>query len=207
MQRFILNLNHINDDLAKNNTSYFYKQTLIPINSYYNLIISPYHENSSHIFRDIYKKNDFDKLINNTYSFKPISSKKYNKGAFYIDTMGKGKVINYEIIPRKVTIINPIESPFYISEIIFYSHENMHLFEPCLLLNNLFSKNAFLRIQFIAYKIKKFKDLYKYIYKPINNVVIDKLDNYCLDLSNFNVKYLINNCKLKKYFAINCVYV
>tara|TARA_B100000963_G_C22636275_1_gene677814 strand:+ start:675 stop:1298 length:624 start_codon:yes stop_codon:yes gene_type:complete len=207
MQRFILNLNHLSIDLIENNTSYFYKKNLLPINSSYNLIMSPYHVNSAHKFRDIYKTDDFYMLLNNEYNFKPISSKKYNVGPFYIDTMGKGDIINYEIIPKKINTANKILKSFYISEIIFFSHENIHIFNPVLLISDLFSKTSFLKIEFIAYEIEKFKNLYKYIYKPINNIIINKRKNYTLDLSNFNVNYLINTDKLKKYFVINCVYV
>lgn len=207
MQRFILNLNHLNIDLIENNTSYFYEKSLLPINISYNLIMSPYHVNSSHKFRDIYKKEDFNMLLNNKYNFKPISSKKYNVGSFYIDTMGKGDIINYEIIPKKINTANKIHKSFYISEIIFFSHENIHIFNPILLLSDLFSKTSFLKIEFIAYEIEKFKSLYKYIYKPINNMIINRRENYTLDLSDFNVNYLINTDKLKKYFVINCIYV
>ena len=79
--------------------------------------------------------------------------------------------------------------------------------DSSLVLSDLFSKTSFLKIEFIAYEIEKFKSLYKYIYKPINNMIINRRENYTLDLSDFNVNYLINTDKLKKYFVINCIYV
>ena len=97
--------------------------------------------------------------------------------------LGKGDIINYEIIPKKINTANKILKSFYISEIIFFSHENIHIFNPVLLLSDLFSKTSFLKIEFIAYEIEKFKNLYKYIYKPINNIIINKRENYTLDLS------------------------
>ena len=66
--------------------SFYSDNNIIPINANVNFKPLEYYRNSSHIFRDVNCENDYNNLLNNISTPKPISNKKYKRRWFFINS-------------------------------------------------------------------------------------------------------------------------
>ena len=187
MKDFIIDLNYIPSETINNNTSYYKKHNIIPINSIYKLYTQNYFKNSPHIFRDFYDDTDFTQLLNNRFTLKPISHKEYNMGKFYIPSSKNSNVINTEIIPVKVDKYNIINFGYKIKEIYTFNNDiDTGLFKTLFFYHNKINgKKNIKELLFIADDINISSDFKIIKWIPINNFSVTYTDYYEIDISNF----------------------
>lgn len=201
MVKYILTHKNIPSEYYKNNESYYNKTNIIPINSYYKLFNVPYYKNSPYCYRNIHNSNDFNKLLNNKYTRKPISNKVYNIGQYHNPDIKTKIYIKDEILPIKVDKYNTIDNSFHIQEIIFYSKKK-HNFNSTLRIFKDFDESPFFEQVFFVLSLEAFYEYTKYTYIPYSKLIVTKCDNLCIDLSDFGFEHIINDNYMKKYFNI-----
>ena len=203
MVKLLLTLNHIPEELYKNYESFYKCNYKIPINCNYLLYKMPYYKNSQYYFRDITSKADFDLLKSNTFNSKPTSNKSYNMGKFYIPGKDKGICIKYEILPKEVSKFNVIDKNFYIEKINFYSNTS-HKYDPIITIDDNLSNTVIKKIECIATNIEKIYEFYKYEYTPRQKILISCIEEFSINLSDFELNHIISDNYMKKYFNIFC---
>ena len=203
MVKFILTLEDIPKELYRNYKSYYDYYHKIPINCSYLLYLMPYYKNSSHKFRLISNKTDFELLLKGILENKPRSNKVYNMGKFYIPGQPNGPILKNEVYPISVSRFNNIPKDIYISEILFYS-THQHRFNPIIKLTNDIEDKVIAEIEFIAYNIEKVYNMYKYQYIPKNKYKLPEKQSFSINLSELELDYIINNNYTKKFFTIIC---
>lgn len=172
--------------------SYYLSNLIIPINCKYKLYLQPYYSNSLYHKRDIFNKDHFTYLISGKYTYKSISHKKYNTGICYNPNLGKGSIIDNEIIPVKVDKFNVLEYKFYISRVKIYTNQKYNLE---------FNKKIKITINEFTSNVKKIiiecilisiidKSIYiEYEFLCKNSPIFDKNNTYflhCSDLIKLN---------------------
>tara|TARA_B100000575_G_scaffold291788_1_gene298503 strand:- start:1757 stop:2386 length:630 start_codon:yes stop_codon:yes gene_type:complete len=209
MSYLLLDLFDIPVKKFKEYNTYYIDKQVIPIYSKYILYKIPYHSNSSYIRRNFLNKDDFYKLLNSKKDYKPVSSKEYNKGIYYIPHLPKGDIISYEIVPFKTPLYNIISKPYYIDQIIIFTKSPSELPFTSLLniyTNCLSSKdNLNLSIEFIAYNITITPYFTTAIYFPKKYPIINLNDYYEIDLQNFHIDF--NKIDKRNNIQIRCAFI
>uniref|UniRef100_A0A6C0JEY3 Uncharacterized protein n=1 Tax=viral metagenome TaxID=1070528 RepID=A0A6C0JEY3_9ZZZZ len=188
MVHLILDFKDIPKESINNNVSYYYKKSIIPINSNYHLHLYPYYTNSPYKYRDFFDKDDFNKLLNLNREKKPISHKKYNMGTYYIPELNKGSISNYEIVPVITNKYNIIKNKYKIKNIVTISRDSItnsiyNFFK--IKYGNIYEKNNPIFYNFIASSIEKNKYYNIIKWKPLQEYIIDNYDYYEIDISDF----------------------
>ena len=165
-------------DIPKYSTkekSYYLFNFIIPINSIYKLYLLPYYSNSPYYKRNIFDSKDFEYLISNKFTYKSISQKIYNTGNCYNPNLGKGDIIDTEVIPIKVSKFNIINDNFYISKITIYTNQKYDLE---------FKKNFNITIDEFTPNAKNVK-IECILISIINNPNFDQYEFLCKDSPTF----------------------
>jgi hypothetical protein len=205
MVKYILTHKNIPSEYYKNYESYYKTHNMIPINSHYKLFNTPYYKNSHYQYRNIYDSADFYKLLNNEYIDKPISNKLYNIGKYYNPDIKTKQYVKDEILPIRVDKFNVINQHFYINDIVFYS-KSTHNFNSTLRIFKDFEPIPFLEQDFFVLSVGVFYEYTKYTFIPYKKLIVTPYDNLTIDLSDFELKHIINDNYMKKYFNISYSY-
>ncbi len=160
--------------------SFYSDNNIIPINANVNFKPLEYYRNSSHIFRDVNCKNDYNNLLNNISTPKPISNKKYNIGHYYIPSEPKGPVIKYEYKPYFIDTINKIEKQYTIKHI----HISSESVLPINIIYTVKVNSDVFELEFLLvdFGCLNNKTIHKYI--PKKNIVFDISEYYTIKLEN-----------------------
>lgn len=188
MNQFIIDLGYMFSKNDKDEMMYYIDRLVIPVNSIYILHYKPYYINLPYKFRDFYCENDFKKLLNNKVENKPKSFKSYNMGVYYISNRDKGYFVKNEIIPVKVDMFNILNYCYYIKEIYTFSLQTNSSIYRTLSLNlgSINSKNKKkIEIKFIVDDMNRYNERVYIRWVPINNIYINILDYYEIDISDF----------------------
>lgn len=203
MSNFIIDLNYLCDKPYQSMASYYKKQ--IPCNANYKYYIIPYHSNESYYFRDIYNNRDREKLLNNSYTNRPVSNKKYNSSKCYIPSMPKGEIIKYEIYPIKCPLYNAIPYKYTIQNITVYSSNLTSTFTRELRINvsdSIIKSPQYINIPFITESVVKHKSFYIVKYIPKIDYIIDISSYYEIDIEEF-----VNNIDLHIISSRNNIHI
>ena len=167
------------------NNSYYWNTGLIPINSTYHITNIPYYKNSRYIFRDINQPVDFNKLLNNSTINKPISTKTYNIGNYYIPSEPSGPIIKYEIVPKHTRLYNEYIKPYYIAYCYCYTTRS-YKFRVHLILNcNIYMDSTLSHtIEFIAENVVKTSKGHIIKYVPTSTCVINITGYYTININD-----------------------
>ena len=181
--------------------SYYWDNGIIPLNCTLNLTRSKYNINSKHHFRDWKNEDDFKKLLDNIKINKPISSKKFNIGSYYIPSQPIGDIIKYEYIPKYTKLFNIYNKPFQISYLNCYTIYKLNIDVSI----KIIYKNETVEHKFIIFDITKTNKGYIYKYIPYKPQIINIKDHFTIDITNIlpyknDVVHSYNNihlmCKL-----------
>lgn len=164
------------------NNSLYSDKYIIPINANINFKPLEYYRNSTHIFRDVNCKNDYNNLLNNTSIPKPISNKKYNIGYYYIPSEPRGPTIKYEYKPYFVDTFNKIQHKYTIKHIHIYSKTLSPInIKYTIRLNSKIFELEFLLIDF---NFINSDIIHKYI--PKKHIIYDINEYYTIRLESIN---------------------
>lgn len=148
--------------------------SIIPINSFYNLYMRPYHSNSPYIYQDFYNDYDFKMLESFQFKYKPISNYSHQIGRYYIPNKPIGNIVNNIIVPFKQSnLINPIQKQFTIEFIYTYSFIGNTSYNSNLHKYNSFEKTLYIHLKEKINSKKSIKSI-EVVFIPYNINITDK---------------------------------
>ena len=182
-------------DYDKVNDFFYLENNIIPINSNIGIIKIPYHENSKHIFRNLFNYTSINIDTISKKNDKPIRYSNSASKKYYNPKLTTGKIIDYEYIPININNYFKLPKSVMIKRLLIWTNNTINSLNGFVKIKSDFLSNNFDKLYLITKNYRKtaYFNEYELIPKYNYNFSIDK--TYFLDFSNIftikNNKFLI----------------